>query len=100
MIIMPPRKYPSLSKRVEELIQSRVGALDRFFSSKNQSESSWLLIEDLENQEHEDLVNEENEDLVKDNEDRSAHIQNEDPNIVCETINIYEISNWDKMDQS
>ena len=52
----------------------------------------------MENQEHEDLVNEENEDLVNDNEDRSADNRNEDSNVGCERVNIYEISSWDKMD--
>ena len=51
---MPPtRKYPSGSEkrkkkqRVEELIQSQARVLDRFFISKNQSENSGVLVEDL-----------------------------------------------------
>ncbi|XP_058223043.1 uncharacterized protein LOC131332765 [Rhododendron vialii] len=122
------RKYMSgfekrkRKRRVDELIQSQAGALDRFISSNKQEESSNL------NEEQEILVNEEqeivgnegqenlgnegqenlgNQEHKESNErvDESGHegvdndSQHEDMSFERGVRNIDDPSNWDKIDQ-
>ncbi|KAG5526150.1 hypothetical protein RHGRI_032434 [Rhododendron griersonianum] len=63
-------------QKIDTLIQSQAGSLDKFFGSKKQKESLDV-VEDLENaEEQEDMGNEENENL-EDNTDAGAKEPNE-----------------------
>ncbi|KAI8523807.1 hypothetical protein RHMOL_Rhmol13G0100800 [Rhododendron molle] len=119
---MMPRKFMSghekrkRKQRIDTLIQSQAGSLDKFFGSKKQKESS-NVVENLENKEEwEDMGNEENENLEDntdagakepnecvdegDHEDMDVEVQNEDMVVECEPTNIDDPRNWDKIDQN
>ncbi|KAG5553188.1 hypothetical protein RHGRI_011152 [Rhododendron griersonianum] len=109
-------------QRVDELIQSQAGALDRFISSNKQNESSNLNEEQeiLVNEEQEIVGNEGQENLGNEGQenlgnqehkesservDESGHegmdndSQNEDMSFERGVRNIDDPSNWDKIDQ-
>ncbi|KAI8543630.1 hypothetical protein RHMOL_Rhmol08G0233400 [Rhododendron molle] len=115
--IMPPRKYPSghekrkKKQRVEALIKSQKGAMDKFFSINNKKIGSSV-------EEHENLVNDVAENMVNEkeesadlggeayhcmnessNENSSGVNQNEDLNVECAPSDIDDPSNWYKIDQ-
>ena len=70
LIVIMPKKYLSgfekrkKKQRIDNLIQSQEGVLDKFFCNKKQSESS-SLVEDVESEEQIDLGNEEQEDRLQ-----------------------------------
>ncbi|XP_058196966.1 uncharacterized protein LOC131312946 isoform X2 [Rhododendron vialii] len=102
-------------QRVEKLLQSQTGAIDKFVTTGKSIEHS---VEDLENKEDEGLVNNENENLVNEeveslvnnenlvNEEGNENLgsgeanQDEEMNVECEPLNIDDPGNWKNIDQN
>ncbi|KAG5549958.1 hypothetical protein RHGRI_015049 [Rhododendron griersonianum] len=114
---MPRRKYPSGSEkrkkkqRIEKLIKSQEGDINKFFRSKNLTESSGpsVIVEDDEDMEHEDSSDKEDENFVNEevihdlNENDNANVSNENRNDLNEEgalLDIYDPSNWNEVDQN
>lgn len=125
---MFPRKYISGNEKrkkrmkVEQLIQSQSGALDKYFGTKKQIDISGsndnddedLVIEEptpcVNNNENDDLVIEQPSEHMNENENANENenedlgnvesSESEDVNVECGPLNIYDPSNWDKIDQN
>ncbi|XP_028097893.1 uncharacterized protein LOC114297633 [Camellia sinensis] len=121
---MFPRKYSSRNEKrkkwmkVEQLIQSQSGALDKYFGTKkqvdilgsNDNDDEDLVIEEpthcVNNNENDDLVIEQPSEHMNGNENENEDLGNgessesEDVNVECGPLNIYDPSNWDKIDQN
>ncbi|KAL7173879.1 hypothetical protein ACSBR2_033189 [Camellia fascicularis] len=115
---MPPRKYifgcekRKKKQKLENFIQSQSRALDKFFGSKKQIESSCLVDEDLVIEELNQYNENDNEDLGVEepieclNENENEDLVNEEPiesedfNVEYGPLNINDPSNWDKIDQN
>ncbi|TXG63391.1 hypothetical protein EZV62_010385 [Acer yangbiense] len=121
----PSRKYSSgaekrkKKQRIEALVQSQVGSIDKFFSSTKQVETSHV---DLVNKEHENdnedrdqfinvNDNEEPNQPINDNdhEGPNQHVNEEDNEDIPKVdlsqelvfpLNIDDPGNWDKIDQN
>ncbi|XP_057480462.1 uncharacterized protein LOC130767580 [Actinidia eriantha] len=113
---MPCSKYLSecqkrkKKQKIDELIQSQAGDIDKFFRSKNQIESSGpsVIVEDVENQDCGDLPDNEVKELVDEevihdlNENSNGNRSDENRNDVNKEsgpLDIHDPSNWDKVDQ-
>ncbi|XP_028124944.1 zinc finger MYM-type protein 1-like [Camellia sinensis] len=117
---MFPRKYSSGNEKrkkrmkVEQLIQSQSGALDKYFGTKkqvdilgsNDNDDEDLVIKEpthcVSNNENDDLVIEQPSEHMNENEDLGNVESSEsgDVNVECGPLNIYDPSNWDKIDQN
>ena len=97
-------------QKIDELIKSQAGDIDKFFRSKNQIESSGpsVVVEDVENQDCGDSPDNEAEELVDEevihdlNENSNGNRSDENRNDVNEEsgpLDIHDPSNWDKVDQ-
>ncbi|KAG5542920.1 hypothetical protein RHGRI_015869 [Rhododendron griersonianum] len=108
---MPKRQLSGHQKRIkkqktEALINSRKGAIKKFFSSNENVQSSVVEHENLVNEEQVeeecgDLGDEEAYQCINESSNESSRDvnQNEDLNVECAPVNIDDPCNWDNMDQ-